>query len=302
MKLRRLARVLQGIYTTDGAGVSLYRVFGGPETYRFTDPFLLLDFFGSSNPDEYLAGFPWHPHRGIETVTYLMRGKVEHEDSEGNRGVLYPGDTQWMTAGSGIYHQEMPRPLDPRDPADVLSSHGIDTAVMGLQLWINLPHEKKMTVPVYRDKRRNAIPVERFEWGTARVIGGSFMGVESELKAGHDVDPTYAELALEPESELTVPVKEGYTSLVYVIEGSVSFSREGREPVARGSLAVLGDGDALYISSADGARVAFLSGRPLREPIAWYGPIVMNTRDEIVQAVMDLRRGTFVRDKRPLFL
>ncbi|BCU66652.1 hypothetical protein HS7_00890 [Sulfolobales archaeon HS-7] len=300
MDYRKVSGLIEGRSTIDGAGVKLYRVFGGPNTYDLTDPFLLLDFFGSTNIEDYIAGFPWHPHRGIETVTYLTRGKVEHQDSEGNAGVLYPGDTQWMTAGSGIYHQEMPRPLDPSDKG-ILQTPIPDTAVMGLQLWINLPANRKMTTPIYRDKRRNEIPTLKIDGGIVKVIGGEFDGVKSDIKAGFDADPTYLDITLSPEKDITIPVKNGYTSLIYVVSGSIKVSRENSTGIPKGHLIILEDGDSVYVRTERGANVIFLSGRPLREPIAWYGPIVMNTQDQIAEALLDLKRGTFVREKKPIF-
>ncbi|BBD71678.1 hypothetical protein HS1genome_0067 [Sulfodiicoccus acidiphilus] len=283
----------------DGAGVKLYRVFGGMDTVSLTDPFLLLDFFGSNDPREYEAGFPWHPHRGIETVTYLMEGKVEHEDSEGNKGVLYPGDLQWMTAGSGIFHQEMPKPISEGDRG-LLQTSVMNTTVKGLQLWINLPATKKMTTPVYRDVRRNHAPKVEFDGGEVTVVAGEAMGVEGPVKAGVAVDPTYLEVKLRPESEASFKVKRGYTVLVYIVEGKGKFDPSSKTSIPDGYLVIYEDGDEVRVSTEKGVHFILLSGRPLNEPVYWYGPIVMNTEEQIVEALADLRRGTFVREKHPI--
>lgn len=287
--IRKVSGLIQGKYTYDGAGVKLYRVFGGTSTYHLTDPFLLLDFFGSSNVEDYINGFPWHPHRGIETVTYLLQGKVEHEDSEGNKGVIYPGEAQWMTAGSGIFHQEMPKPLD---ESDILHTPILTTENKGLQLWINLPANKKMKSPIYRDIRR--IPKVKIDKGEVKVLSGEFMGVEGPVNAGIDVDPTYLDIKLEEEGEFRHGVHPKYTVLAFIIEGSIDFPVK----VGEGNLLIFDEGDEIYIKSKGGARLLLLSGKPLREEIAWYGPIVMNTEEQIIEALNDLRRGTFVRDKK----
>ncbi|BDC18693.1 pirin family protein [Acidianus sp. HS-5] len=288
--IRKVSGLIQGRYTYDGAGVKLYRVFGGTSTYHLTDPFLLLDFFGSSNVEDYINGFPWHPHRGIETVTYLIQGKVEHEDSEGNKGVIYPGEAQWMTAGSGIFHQEMPKPLDEKD---ILHTPILTTENKGLQLWINLPASKKMTSPVYRDVRK--IPKVKIDKGEIQILSGQFMGVDGVVNAGKDVDPTYLDVKLEEEGEFHHVVHPKYTVLAFIIEGSVDFPVK----VSEGNLLIFDEGDEVVIKSRKGVRLILLSGKPLREEIAWYGPIVMNTEEQIVEALNDLRRGTFVRDTKP---
>lgn len=296
--IRKVSGIIQGKYTIDGAGVRLYRVFGGVPTAYITDPFLLLDFFGSSNPSDYISGFPWHPHRGIETVTYLLEGKVEHEDSEGNKGVIYPGDLQWMTAGSGIFHQEMPKPLSLEDKG-ILQSKILDNSNKGLQLWINLPSNKKMSTPVYRGVKSNHVPRVKIDNGEVNIIAGEFQGVNGPVKAGVDVDPTYFDVILRPEGEFIQKVKENYTVLVYVIQGEADF--DDRTKVDEGNMVIYGEGDEVRIRSQEGSRFIFLSGKPIKENIAWYGPIVMNTDEQIREALLDLRRGTFVRDKNPVF-
>lgn len=283
---RQIEGLIKGRYTIDGAGVRLYRVFGGMETVELTDPFLLLDFFGSENKEDYIAGFPWHPHRGIETVTLLYKGKVEHEDSEGNKGVLYPGQSQWMTAGSGIFHQEMPRPLEKEE---ILKYPQSPETVSGLQLWINLPANRKMTDPVYRDVKE--IPKERFDFGEVQVLAGNFMGIEGPVRVKSPIDPTYLDIKLNGEANLKF--KNGYTVLLYVVEGKVR-PQFSTPTIENGNLVVYSrEGEEITISGK--GRVIILSGRPLYEPVVWYGPIVMNTEEQILEALRDLRRGTFVR-------
>ena len=283
---RQIEGLIKGRYTIDGAGVRLYRVFGGMETVELTDPFLLLDFFGSENKEDYIAGFPWHPHRGIETVTLLYKGKVEHEDSEGNKGVLYPGQSQWMTAGSGIFHQEMPKPLEREE---ILKYPQNPETVSGLQLWINLPANMKMTDPVYRDVKE--IPKERFDFGEVQVLAGNFMGIEGPVRVKSPVDPTYLDIKLD--GEVNLKFKNGYTVLLYVVEGKVR-PQFSAPIIENGNLVVYSrDGEEITISGR--GRVIILSGKPIYEPVVWYGPIVMNTEEQILEALRDLRRGTFVR-------
>ncbi len=282
---RKIEYLIQGRHTMDGAGVKLYRVFGGPNTVELTDPFLLLDFFGSDKKSDYINGFPWHPHRGIETVTYQIEGSTEHEDSEGNKGVIHQGDLQWMTAGSGIFHQEMPRP------------EGESERVVGFQLWINLPASEKMTYPVYRDVKRKDSE-ERDHWGKFRVIAGEFMGIVGPVRAGRRVDPLYVDLEINPENDVTFDPGSQRNVLVYVMEGKV---RLGDSPeLEEGQLAVMSQGELLKISTGESkTRVLVLGGKPLKEPVAWYGPIVMNTDEEIHEALSELNNGTFVKEKRP---
>ncbi|WP_338598480.1 pirin family protein [Sulfolobus tengchongensis] len=290
--IRGIDGVLKGRDTIDGAGVRLYRVFGGLDTVDLTDPFLLLDFFGSNKVEEYINGFPWHPHRGIETVTLLFEGKVEHQDSLGNKGTIYPGQVQWMTAGSGIFHQEMPKPLD---ESEIPKYNQDPLLVRGLQLWINLPSYKKMTQPVYRDVKR--IPKEKFDFGDVSVLAGEFAGIEGPVKVKSDVDPFYIHVNLN--GNMTLKVKQGYTVLAYVVDGKARFAPNSPE-IGKGNLVVFTrDGDEIKISG--NASFIVLSGRPLNEPVAWYGPIVMNTEDQLIEAFEDLRKGTFIRHKEVLF-
>ncbi len=301
-KSKRIEHVFTGQDAIDGAGVRLKRIMGGHLSASITDPFLLLDHFGSTKPEEYLAGFPWHPHRGIETVTYLLEGKVYHEDSEGNSGVILPSDLQWMTAGSGIFHQEMPKPLDENNPDELLKAVGLPTNVTGFQLWINLPADKKMTTPTYRDMKGGRIPVVENDSGASvKVVSGSYGNVTGPFEGGYGVDPTYLDVKIPEESEFSAGIKQGYTSIAYVVGGSPSF--DGGETVYEpGQAVVFGkDGEKISVRSGDRTtRMLILSGKPLNEPVRWYGPIVMNTEDQIREAMLDLQKGTFVRDKNPL--
>ncbi|BFH72805.1 pirin family protein [Sulfurisphaera javensis] len=287
--IRGIYGILKGRETIDGAGVKLYRVFGGSTTVQLTDPFLLLDFFGSVNPEDYIVGFPWHPHRGIETVTLLYEGKVEHEDSEGNKGVIYPGQVQWMTAGSGIFHQEMPKPLE---GIEVAKYNQNPLSVKGLQLWINLPSYKKMTEPTYRNIK--SLPKERFDFGEITILAGEYKGIEGPVRVKSDVDPMYLDVNLDGEFRLNV--KNGYTALAFVVDGKAKFSPNVPE-IEKGNLVIFNrEGEEIVVKGK--ARFIILSGKPLEEPVAWYGPIVMNTEDQILEALADLRRGRFIRHKQ----
>ncbi len=287
-EVRSVRQRFVGRETLEGAGVRLRRMFGGSEV-PLLDPFLLLDNFGSTNPADYLAGFPWHPHRGIETVTYMLNGKTAHEDSLGNKGVIDSGDVQWMSAGSGILHQEMPRRTEGR--------------LSGFQLWVNLPRRLKMEDPAYRGLRSDGIPLVRGSDGRAvRVIAGEFDRVAGPV-THIPVDPTYLDVALPANATFDLPVHRGHTVFAQPFEGTGSFaptpgtgaSSEG----APGETILYGDGDRVEVRAGDdGLRFLLVSGRPLHEPVAWYGPIVMNTREEIIEASRDLNRGTFIRAKR----
>lgn len=302
--VRSVARKFSGAETMEGAGVRLRRMFGNSEV-PLLDPFLLLDNFGSMDPADYVAGFPWHPHRGLETVTYMMSGKTEHEDSLGNKGVIDAGDVQWMSAGSGIMHQEMPKRTD-----------GL---LAGFQLWVNLPHKQKMETPAYRGVSATDIPVvQATDGGTVNVIAGEYETVEGPVR--HiPVDPTYLDIRLPPDGTFERPFKQGYTVFAQTVEGSGRFDPDGvpalREPQSRlytgdgdpsseatcgkGETVLFGDGDLVRISAGDkGLRFLLVSGKPLGEPVAWYGPIVMNTREEIVEAFSELHHGNFIKSKK----
>lgn len=289
--------------TSDGAGVKLHRVFGGMNTVKLTDPFLLLDHFGSNRIEDYIAGFPWHPHRGIETVTYLMEGKVNHEDSVGNKGTIYPGDIQWMTAGSGIFHQEMPMPLEDHDPKELLKSTGLSTSVSGFQLWINIPSAEKMTRPKYRGMKSQAVPLVEDDGGTrVKVVAGTFLGDQGALRYSTNIDPTYLDVTMPEETEFNYDFREGQTAIIYSITGSVTINDSWEFSGMRGII-LSRNGSRVSITSNDShSHFLLLAGNPLNEPVYWYGPIVMNTREQIEEALMDLRKGTFVKNKEPDFI
>ena len=304
LKTKGISAVFQGRDSIDGAGVRLKRIFGGQSTAPITDPFLLLDHFGSTRIEEYIKGFPWHPHRGIETITYLMDGKVEHEDSEGNKGTIYPGDLQWMSSGSGIYHQEMPKPIEKTDPKEAILASGLPESSVGLQLWLNMPSGKKMNKPAYREI--NGRKVENVKDGhgvSAKVIAGKFLGAEAEFHGDPAIDPTYIDVKLDPETEFSFKVPPGYNSLVYIITGSVRTGPQMLSFSQRNSIVFDMDGANIkMISGETGSRFLLLTGKPLREPVYWYGPIVMNTENQLEEAFRDLKNGTFIRDREPLFL
>jgi redox-sensitive bicupin YhaK (pirin superfamily) len=279
---RSIAMLLTGKPTMEGAGVRLNRVFGFPEVPRF-DPFLLLDDFGSDKPDDYIAGFPWHPHRGIETVTYMLSGEVEHGDSLGNEGVIGAGDVQWMTAGSGIIHQEMPQRADDH--------------LRGLQLWTNLPASEKMMEPRYRDVPADTIPeVSPHDGLKIKIIAGEVFGVKGPVQ-DEVVEPEYLDLTLEPGADLQHPTAVGHTVFVYAINGRGKVGPNGTHELGRGQLALFADGDSVLARAADVPfRFLLVSGKPLGEPIAWSGPIVMNTREELATAFREYREGTFIKE------
>ena len=290
---RRATRKFRGRRTQDGAGVSLTRIFGFGNEEEL-DPFLLLDAFGSKDPREYLPGFPWHPHRGIETVTYLLEGSVRHGDSLGNAGVIGPGELQWMTAGSGIIHEEMP-----------LASPG---GVLGFQLWVNLPRAEKMREPAYRGVLAGEVPRIRVPGGEVGVLAGDFGGFRGPVE-GVARNPAYFELRLEPGASLSLEAPSEETAFIYVFEGSLAEAGAGdRAPTGDRARAEAGDcllfaapgeDDKVSVASgAEGARLIFARARPLREPIAWRGPIVMNSEGELDLAFSEFRSGTFVKSKR----
>lgn len=279
--IRKINKILQSKPTLEGAGVKLKRVFGYYEK-PLLDPFLLLDNFGSDNPDDYIAGFPWHPHRGIETVTYMLAGKVEHGDSLGNKGVINSGDVQWMTAGSGIVHQEMPKRFEGE--------------MRGFQLWVNLPKSHKMMAPRYRDVKRETIPEFSPNPNVKiKIIAGQLNGTRGPVK-DLVVDTEYFDIAISPNSEFEVRPKNGYKAFAFVFKGSGYFDAEKKQKIKADHLAIYGDGDSVKVSTeADPVRFLFVSGKPLNEPIAWRGPIVMNTDEELMLAFQEYRNGTFIK-------
>ena len=279
--IRKIDRIIHGQPVSDGAGVRLTRIFGFYEE-GLLDPFLLLDFFGSDNPKDYMAGFPWHPHRGMETVTYMLDGRVEHSDSMGNSGVIGPGDIQWMTAGSGIIHQEMPR------------SDG--SRMYGFQLWVNLPASRKMIAPRYQDIPASKVPVVRLENGVnVKVLAGTFSGVKGPVE-NIIADPEYFDVEMPGNVEFLVPVSDTYTAFAYVFEGEASFDTDVKEPMKAGTGALFGKGTNIRaVTGNSPARFILISGKPIAEPVAWRGPIVMNTDEELDQAFREFRNGTFIR-------
>jgi quercetin 2,3-dioxygenase len=284
--VRSITHRFPGVPTTEGAGVRLRRSFSNNEVPLF-DPFLLLDRFGSSNPADYLAGFPWHPHRGIETVTYVLDGRVAHGDTLGNSGVIGSGDVQWMNSGSGIIHQEMPQRTE--------------GTMSGFQLWVNLPAREKMSVPAYRGLSAAEIPeVTTDEGNRVKVVAGTFQQVEGPVR-GIPVDPTYLDVRVPPGGSFEQAIHPGQTAFVHSIEGSGTFAGHDARPVESGETALFGPGESVRVNASDqGARLLLVSGRPLHEPVAWYGPIVMNRREELLDAMRELEHGDFVKHRRPI--
>jgi quercetin 2,3-dioxygenase len=316
MSIRPVKSIVQSKPTLEGAGVKLNRAFGFGDTTAF-DPFLLLDDFRNDRPDDYLAGFPWHPHRGIETITYVLAGTVEHGDSLGNRGLLSDGDVQWMTAGSGIMHQEMPQ-------------GDAQGRMHGFQLWANLPSSLKMTAPRYQDVPGGELPEFIDDDGTrVRIVCGEFRGKKSPVD-GIAADPRYLDISVPPGKCKTFKVEHDRHAFAYVFAGSGTFRESSqpfgvltekaddsardpekwapvfgqdhaqtklvRETTGNRSLVLFDSGDEISVQAGDeGIRFLLVSGRPIEEPVAWYGPIVMNTQAELNQAVSDLRNGTFIK-------
>jgi len=299
MATRKISKVLKSRPTIEGAGVHLRRAFGYSQVPMF-DPFLLLDDFRSDDPEHYINGFPWHPHRGIETITYVLQGDVEHGDSMGNKGVISAGDVQWMTAGSGIIHQEMPKG-DPKG------------RMYGFQLWANLPRSHKMMGPRYRDVKSRQIPEVTVENGTRiRIICGKVGGTIGPVQ-DIVIDPEYLDVSVPARSKFVHSTQCGHTVFAYVIEGKgyfckerkpFSYEMEGvnyfdmqRDPfVDNGSLVLFDDGDQVMVTTeADPVRFLLIAGRPIAEPVAWYGPIVMNTNEELQTAFDEYSKGTFIK-------
>lgn len=275
---RPIKRIITGEEAYDGAGVRLTRVFGHHDTEDF-DPFLMLDAFDSRNPDDYVRGFPWHPHRGIETITYLVSGDIEHGDSLGNRGSIRDGDCQWMTAGSGIIHQEMPQPTE---------------RIWGAQLWLNLPEKDKMTAPAYRDIRHADVPVVEHDGVRVKIISGTYADTAGSFRGEH-IPTTYLDVEILSGRTWSIDTKLGETVFVYILEGAGRFGGDTRTIDARHAV-LFGDGDTLSIEADDrGMRFLFLMARPLGEPIAWGGPIVMNTQEELDLAFQELGDGSFIK-------
>jgi redox-sensitive bicupin YhaK (pirin superfamily) len=282
--IRQVKRIVRGRPTMEGAGVRLTRIFGFGELPLF-DPFLLLDWFGSDKPDEYVKGFPWHPHRGIETVTYVLDGAVAHGDSLGNSGTIGPGDVQWMTAGSGIIHEEMPRP-------------GAGGRNRGFQLWVNLPASHKMIPPRYRGIARAEIPeIVRDDGARIRVIAGEYDGVAGpvgDVVAGIE----YVDVSLPPRTSFDRDVNETHNPFMFVFEGDAYLGRGPGAKVTPGQAALFGEGNAIHAEAKDRpVRLLLATGEPLGEPVAWRGPIVMNSDDELETAFEEYQQGTFIKGR-----
>ncbi len=270
-KTRTVQQIVKGIKTSDGAGVNLTRIIGSPEL-DMLDPFLLLDEFGSNDPDDYIAGFPSHPHRGFETITYMINGKFRHKDSAGNEGYLTDGSVQWMTAGKGVIHSEMPE-----------QTEGL---VRGFQLWLNLPKEKKMIKPAYNDIPSDKIPIVNVPGGQVKIISGTFSGI-----TGPGISYTgilYYDILLDTGSEIIIPIENEWNGFFYVYEGSISCGQS----VSKGHLAVLSTEDIFRCTAIkNNTRFILVAGMPLNEPVARGGPFVMNTKGEVLQAIEDYQAG-----------
>lgn len=278
--IRPVLRTLRGMPASDGAGVKLTRVIGTPQLPDL-DPFLMLDEFGTDRPEDYLAGFPDHPHRGFETVTYMLDGRMRHKDNKGNEGVLVPGAVQWMTAGRGIVHSEMPEQEEGR--------------MRGFQLWVNLPAREKMTAPRYQEYGPEVFPeVDAAPGVRAKVIAGEVAGVRGPIEQPA-TEPTYLDLRLGAGDRYVHALPEGHSAFVYVYEGSARLGEgPGAATVQARELAVLGDGGAVAVEGREAdTRLILVAGKPLREPVARYGPFVMNTQDELRQAFYDFQAGRF---------
>ena len=276
MKLREIQKTVRGQRAVDGAGVRLVRVLGNADVYDF-DPFLMLDSFDSTNPSDYTAGFPWHPHRGIETITYLISGRIEHMDSLGNKGIIASGESQWMTAGSGILHQEMPQASD---------------RMLGFQLWLNLPRKEKMVEPAYLSITPQDIPVVTSGNATIRVLSGSYGDANGVLP--RHIPASIFDISLPRGESLTLSTKPEENVFVFLIEGDAIINAT---LISEKTAVLFGGGDSVSFSAAPerDLRIIFFSGKALHEPIAWGGPIVMNTREELDFAFDELRRGTFIK-------
>jgi redox-sensitive bicupin YhaK (pirin superfamily) len=282
--VRKIKMILKSKPTIEGAGVHLKRAFGFDQVPRL-DPFLLLDDFHSENPDEYVKGFPWHPHRGIETITYVLMGDVEHGDSMGNKGTISSGDVQWMTAGSGIIHQEMPKGEK-------------DGQMWGFQLWANLPASLKMMEPRYRDVLKKDIPeVTTQDGAKIKIICGNVGGTQGPVK-DIVIDPQYLDIAVPARSTFRHEMKIGHTAFAYVIGGTGNFDPDSGSLTGPENLIIFEDGQQVTVLTQEApVRFLLISGKPLGEPVAWYGPIVMNTQEELHTAFDEYRQGTFIKHK-----
>jgi hypothetical protein len=276
MATRKIAKEYLGQLVLEGAGVRLTRIFAHADVYDL-DPFLLLDFFKSDHPDDYIKGFPWHPHRGIETITYLVEGLLEHGDSLGNKGVIEPLGCQWMTAGKGILHQEMPQPTE---------------HLLGAQLWLNLPKAHKMTEPAYRDITVDDLKIVEDENVHVKIMAGEYAGQRGAV-SGTYVDPVYLDISIKPSGVFSYRLPEEDTVFLLLLVGSLRIDeKEVNADEVRGVL--LEKGEEIEVSSESSARFLLIAGKPIGEPIAWGGPIVMNTQEELRHAFAQIRNGTFI--------
>lgn len=278
-KFRSVKKVVTGQNKTDGAGVKLVRVLGYHDVLEF-DPFLMLDAFDSYNPEDYIKGFPWHPHRGIETITYLIEGDIEHGDSLGNKGSILDGDCQWMTAGSGIIHQEMPKP---------------SRRMLGVQIWLNLPAANKMTKPKYRDILKRNVPILDEENCRVHIISGDYKGNPGAIQ-GDYIKPIFMDVELGENSEWILDTDSDANLFIYIIEGEGCFNPDKEEYISEKNAVLFNYGEKLFVkTSKKGIRFLILSGKKLNEPIAWGGPIVMNTKEELEQAFRDIDENRFIK-------
>ncbi|SDY55271.1 hypothetical protein SAMN05660462_00306 [Proteiniborus ethanoligenes] len=276
---RKIKRYFMGRQAKDGAGVSLYRTFGYYEIPDF-DPFLMMDFFDSTNPEDYIKGFPWHPHRGIETVTYLIHGAIEHGDSLGNKGVIRDGDCQWMTAGSGILHQEMPQE---------------SPQMLGVQIWLNLSKKEKMTEPKYRDITKEMIPVYEEESYTVHIVAGEYGGKKGPMEAT-ETKPSFFDVELKENSEFVYSVDYDFNAFAFLVRGEANFNVEKEEMISYPNGVLFTEGDTIRVKTGKSpARFLLLTGKKLNEPVAWGGPIVMNTKEELDLAFKELKEGIFIK-------
>ncbi len=280
MTTRKVIKIIAGKAQVDGAGVNLIRVIGRDHAQDF-DPFLMLDVIDSRNPKDYIKGFPWHPHRGIETVTYVIKGSLEHGDSLGNRATINADECYWLTAGSGILHQEMPQ----------TSEH-----MLGFQLWLNLPQKDKMTTPKHFSVRTDAVKIMQEDNCTVKIISGEYKG--NKGARGEYVDAQLLDVRVNPNETFRLATDKNSTLFIYIIEGAGLFGDSHQTIVTERNAALFDNGDELFVKTGDsGLHFAIFSGRPLKEPIAWSGPIVMNSRHDLLQAFQDLNTGTFIKQK-----
>jgi len=278
--VRTIRKIITGQHAVDGAGVRLVRVFGHSDT-KDLDPFLMLDAFDSVDPSDYVKGFPWHPHRGIETITYLINGKIEHGDSLGNKGSILDGECQWMTAGSGIIHQEMPK---------------ASKRMLGVQLWLNLPSKDKMVAPKYNEIVKNDIPVIDEAGGKIHIIAGSYNGKLGAME-GDYVKPLYLDVELHSDCEWSLDIDKDATLFIYILQGEGSFSPGSSEFISEKHGILFNEGAKLKVkASYNGIRFLLIAGKPLKEPIAWGGPIVMNTKEELTLAFKELDENKFIKE------